>query len=103
MKRFLRWFVFAPIGALLILFLVANRELVALSLDPFSTIAPSIATPALPLRLWLALALTAGFALGLAASWMSGRELRIRAKADRLELAALKTLAKAAPPEPLSP
>lgn len=93
MRKVLRWVVIIPVGALLVLFLIANRRLVALSLDPFSTETPAIATPALPLWIWLVLALLAGFFIGAAGMWMSERELRIRAKADRLELKALKKAA----------
>lgn len=93
MRKVLRWVVIIPVGALLVLFLIANRKLVALSLDPFSTETPAIATPALPLWIWLVLALLAGFFIGAAGMWMSERELRIRAKADRIELKALKKAA----------
>ncbi|MEZ5915281.1 MAG: hypothetical protein R3C42_06615 [Parvularculaceae bacterium] len=71
-------------------FLIANREPVALSLDPFSVENPAIATPPIFLWVWLMLALLIGVGVGAAGMWMSGRELRIRAKADRLELKALK-------------
>jgi len=112
MKKILHWVVFVPIGAFLVLFLVANRQPVALGLDPFSTQAPAFATPSLPLWLWLAFSLFTGFFLGAAGMWMSERELRIRAKADRIELKAMKraaaseSAAKPAPsqsPTPSSP
>lgn len=109
MKKILRWVVFVPFGAILVLFLVANRQPVALSLDPFSTQAPAFATPSLPLWLWLAFSLFSGFFLGAAGMWMSGRELRLRARADRLELKALKrasaseSAAKPASPAPAPP
>ncbi len=107
MKKILRWVVFVPVGAILVLFLVANRTLVALSLDPFSTENPALATPALPLWLWLIFSLLVGFFIGAAGMWMSGRELRIRAKADRIELKTLKKAAadaaSAAKPAPVAP
>jgi len=93
MKKFLRWFVFIPVGALIVLFLIANRQPVALSLDPFSTENPALATPPIFLWIWLVLSLLVGFFIGAAGMWMSERELRIRAKADRLELKALKKAA----------
>lgn len=93
MKKILRWVVFVPVGALLVLFLVANRQPIALSLDPFSMLTPAFATPSLPLWLWLAFSLFTGFFLGTAGMWMSGRELRLRARADRIELKALKRAA----------
>ncbi|MEK7265081.1 MAG: LapA family protein [Pseudomonadota bacterium] len=93
MKKFLRWVVFIPVGALIVLFLIANRQPVALSLDPFSTESPALATPPVFLWVWLILSVLIGFFIGAAGMWMSGRELRIRAKADRLELKSLKKAA----------
>lgn len=90
MKKLVRWLVTIPAGAALVIFLVANRAPVALSLDPLSTAAPALATPALPLWIWLVLFLFAGIGLGAGAMWMSGHELRTRARADRLELKSLK-------------
>lgn len=98
MKKLVRWFVTIPAGALLVIFLVANRAPVALSLDPLSTVAPALSTPALPLWIWLILFLLAGVGLGAGAMWASGRDLRSRARADRLELKSLKKSGAAAPP-----
>jgi hypothetical protein len=100
MKKFLRWAVWFPAGVLLALFLIANRKPVALSLDPVSTTAPAFATPALPLWFWLVLFLLAGFGLGAAGMWMAGGDFRRRAKADRLELKALKRAAGASETTP---
>ncbi len=101
MKNLVRWFVTIPAGALLVVFLVANRAPVALSLDPLSTAAPALATPALPLWIWLVLFLLGGVGLGALATWTSARRQRTRARADRLELKALRKAAAGATP-PLS-
>ncbi|OFW98520.1 MAG: hypothetical protein A3E78_10270 [Alphaproteobacteria bacterium RIFCSPHIGHO2_12_FULL_63_12] len=103
MKKVLRWMVFIPVGALLVLFLIANRQPVALSLDPFSTESPALATPPVFLWVWLILAVLIGFFIGAFGMWMSERELRVRAKADRLELKALKKAAAAATARAESP
>jgi hypothetical protein len=100
MKKILRWLIAVPVGALLVLFLIANRTPVALSLDPLSTTAPAIATPALPLWLWLVFFLLIGFGLGAAGMWASDHELRVRARSDRLELKALKKAAAETPANP---
>ncbi len=100
MKKLLRWIVWIPVGAMLVLFLIANRTPIALSFDPLSSTSPSVATPALPLWLWLVVTLLVGFLLGAAGMWMSDRELRIRAKADRLELKALKKASAIEPGDP---
>ncbi len=90
MTRLLRWVFVIPLGAILVLFLFANRRSTALSFDPFSLDDPAISTWALPLWIWLILAVLVGFAIGAFGMWNSGRELRVRAKADRLELKAVK-------------
>ena len=95
MKKILRWLLWIPLGALLVVFLVANRRMTALSLDPVSIDAPALTTPAAPLWFWLVLFLLAGVGLGGAGMWFSGREMRIRARADRLELKVLKDTAAA--------
>ncbi len=101
MKKVVRWLVTVPAGLLLVIFLVANRAPVALSLDPLSIAAPALATPALPLWIWLTLFLFAGVGLGAGAMWVSDHELRVRAKADRRELASLKkSAAVVAAPDP---
>lgn len=104
MKSVLRWVVAVPLGVIVVLFLIANRSPIALSFDPISTASPALSTPALPLWLWLIFFLFIGFFAGAAGMWVSDRELRVRAKADRLELKALKAAAAAKrEPEPAPP
>ena len=66
-----------------VLFLIANRQPVAISLDPFSASEPAITTMALPLWLWLMVILMIGFSLGSFGMWASGRERRTKARADK--------------------
>lgn len=75
------------IGA--VLFLVANREPVAISLDPFKPDNPALATPAAPLWFWLMTMLFFGVALGAVGGWLSGRPGRLRARDDRRALKAV--------------
>jgi uncharacterized integral membrane protein len=103
MKRLVRWLVTIPAGAVLVIFLVANRSPVALSLDPLSTSAPALATPALPLWIWLVLFLLTGVGLGAGAMWISSHDQRTRARSDRQELKALKKAAASAAPPPSVP
>ena len=102
MKKLAGWFVAFPLGLALVVFLVANRQPVAISFDPISTESPAIATPPLPLWLWLTASLLVGFLLGAVGMWVSGAPARTKARAARAELKALqKDLAArpAAPPE----
>ena len=91
MKKILTWLIWVPVGIVLALFLVANRQPVAISLDPVSVANPAIATPALPLWFWLSLMMFFGFGLGAVGMWISARPARHQARADRRELKALKT------------
>ncbi len=63
MKRFVLTLVFAPIAILVLLFAVANRQLVALSLDPFNAAAPALTFRA-PLFLVLFAVLMVGVVVG---------------------------------------
>ena len=89
-RKLLRWLVFAPLALLLVLFLFANRHPVALSFDPFSTVAPMLATPPAPLWLWLGLAILLGMALGAAAVFPGVMRAKRQARRARKEIAALK-------------
>lgn len=61
-----------------VVFMVANRQKVAISLDPFSGSAPVMTTAALPLWVWLLAAFVAGFFSG-------ALMIRIRKKKTRVK------------------
>lgn len=90
LKRWLARLVWAPLGLVLVVFLVANRVPIAVSLDPISTERPALATPPLPLWVWLVIAMLIGFFTGVCAMWVSARDARLRARAADRELKALK-------------
>ena len=91
MKFVLRWFLWIPVFLVAALFLIANRQLVAISLDPFNASNPAVTTPELWLWVWLMLTLVIGFVFGVAGMWLSARPGRQKAKIERRELKALKT------------
>ena len=90
MKKWLFRIFWIPLLLGAVLFLVANRALVAISLDPFSTDNPALATPALPLWFWLIMMLFIGFAVGILGMWVSARSGRQRARDDRKTIKALR-------------
>jgi uncharacterized integral membrane protein len=110
MRKFLAAVILIPLAILLVMFAVANREYVAISLDPFSVNAPAL-TVHVRLFLLLLIALIVGVLVGGIAAWLAqakwrraarrlDRELRTaRAEAARRRLAA----AQAPPPEPAIP
>lgn len=90
MKIWLSRIVWIPALVVAVLFLVANRQPVAVSFDPFSADAPALTTPALPLWLWLMAMLFAGVGAGALGMWMSARPRRQKSHAEHRELKALR-------------
>jgi len=89
-KKLLNWLLWFPLGLVAVAFLVANRQPVAISFDPVSVDNPALATPPLPLWVWLTLALLFGFLLGAVGMWTSGRPARRRARAESEALRSLR-------------
>ncbi|PQA88076.1 LapA family protein [Hyphococcus luteus] len=90
MKKWLFRIIWIPVLIVAVLFLVANRTLVPISLDPIRPENPALSTPALPLWFWLMGMLFIGVALGAAGQWLSTREARAQARDNRRELKALR-------------
>jgi uncharacterized integral membrane protein len=112
MRKFIAAVILIPLAILMVMFAVANRARVPVSLDPFSANAPAL-TVQVPLFLLLLIALIVGVLAGGIAAWLKqskwrraarrlDRELRTaRAEAEdaRRRLAAAQTL----PPAPAIP
>lgn len=90
MKKWLYRIVWIPVLVIAVLFLVANRQPVAISLDPITPTNPAVSTPALPLWLWLIFMLFLGVGLGAFGMWLSGADRRRKARAEHRELKALR-------------
>jgi uncharacterized integral membrane protein len=112
MRKFIATVILIPLAILMVMFAVANRARVPVSLDPFSANAPAL-TVQVPLFLLLLIALIVGVLAGGIAAWLKqskwrraarrlDRELRTaRAEAEdaRRRLAAAQT----PPPAPAIP
>jgi uncharacterized integral membrane protein len=100
MRRFLTLLILVPLAAVIVLFSVANRESVRVSLDPFHAEAPAVSFSA-PLFVLLFGALVLGLLIGGVAAWVrQGRWRRAARKAEH-EAERLKAeAAKAARPAP---
>jgi uncharacterized integral membrane protein len=88
--------ILVPLAIVIIVFAVANRQSVTVSLDPFNAGSPAVAV-ALPLFALIILAVIAGVIVGGAAAWFGQRRWRRRVRilereADELrgKLAALQ-------------
>jgi uncharacterized integral membrane protein len=103
MRKFFTAVVVIPLGAIFIVFAVANRHLVTVSFDPFNSSDPSVAVR-LPLFIVIIAVAILGVAAGGSATWFRQRRWRRAARqheADarqaREELAGLRANAATSP------
>ena len=94
MKRFLFYLVFIPVAVVVLLFAVANRQMVTLSLDPFSRNPPAMAVDA-PLFLILFAVLAIGVLVGGFSAWLGQGRNRKAARLARAEADRYRTEAEA--------
>ena len=90
MTRFLTAILLVVLGFLLVVFLIANREPVPLSMDPFSQDDPALATPPLPLAVHFVIMLLTGFVLGALGMYLSGAKKRRRLREKSREVRRLR-------------
>ncbi|MGE3150475.1 MAG: LapA family protein [Pseudorhodoplanes sp.] len=95
MKKFLMYLVLVPLVAALVLFAVANREIVTLSVDPFDAKDPTLAIR-LPLYAVIFLCLLAGVLIGGAAAWLRQGSYRRSARNLQSEVTRLRREAEVA-------
>ena len=102
MRKFLTALIVIPLGLILVIFAVANRHFVTVSVDPFMAADPGLSIT-LPLFLLLILVAAVGVISGGCAVWFGQRHWRraarrheADARAARGELAGLKAQAAAA-------
>ena len=89
MKKWFYRILWAPAFIVTVLFLIANRQPVAISFDPFSAADPSVATMPLPLWMWLIAMVLIGFAMGAVGMWLSAGPSRAKARIEHHELKAV--------------
>jgi hypothetical protein len=95
MRRVLSFLLLAAIGVLLLVFLVANRQPVILSMDPFAPDDPAFGIGPVPLSAVLAIPLFVGYGLGAFGMWLSGAKRRRHAREQRRALRRLEEEVKA--------
>lgn len=100
MKRFLRLLLLVPAALVLIVFAVANRHFVTVSLDPFDPTAPALSVR-MPLFVLLFLVLAIGVVIGGVAAWMRQARWRRMARSATAEMGRLRrSTAIESPPPP---
>jgi hypothetical protein len=105
-NRFVLIVVFVPLAVILIALAVANREMVAFTVDPFNPGNPAL-TLTLPFFIFLFAALGLGMIVGGAVTWVrQGRYRKLarqrRLEAEDLRQAAMRPTAPQGPPLPKS-
>ena len=90
MTRLLKLILLAPAAFALIVFAVANRHSVKVSLDPFGSADTTALTAAAPLFVLLIAAAMFGVVCGSAASWFAHGKYRKAARASRAETTQLR-------------
>jgi uncharacterized integral membrane protein len=96
MRKFLTALVWIPLGLVFVVFAVANRHLVTVSLDPFNSTDPSVRLT-LPLFVVIIAVAMIGVVAGGSATWFrqrhwrrAARRLEADARATRTELADIR-------------
>ncbi|WP_353185471.1 LapA family protein [Bosea sp. (in: a-proteobacteria)] len=90
MKAFFKALVLVPIALLIVLFSIANRAPVRISLDPFSRDLPTLSYEA-PLFLVVLAAIFLGVLIGGLASWLAQGKHRKAARRSRREVETLRS------------
>ncbi|MHC5306227.1 lipopolysaccharide assembly protein LapA domain-containing protein [Bartonella sp. LJL80] len=88
-KRVISLIILIPIAIVLIAFIVANRESVALTLNPFQPGAEGLTYHA-PFFVWLFVFLALGILIGGATMWLTQHRFRKALKDTQTELQGLK-------------
>ena len=108
LRKVVTTFVVVPLGLVLVIFAVANRHAVTVSLDPFGSDAPALSAT-VPLFIVILLCLLIGVIVGGVAAWINqgrwrraARRLDAEARALRIEREALKGELAAKESVPLS-
>ncbi|MGE0751526.1 MAG: lipopolysaccharide assembly protein LapA domain-containing protein [Variibacter sp.] len=88
-RKLLTIFIVAPLGIIFVVFAVANRHLVTVSLDPFGADAPAISAT-LPLFVVILACILFGVLVGGTAAWMNQSKWRHRARRADADLRAMR-------------
>jgi uncharacterized integral membrane protein len=84
MRKFITFLILVPIAVVLVIFAVANRQLITVSLDPFDQAHPALDV-ALPLFALLLGVLIVGVVIGGAAAWIRQSKWRRAARLAQRE------------------
>ena len=97
MRKFLAVAVLVPFAVIIVIFAVANREIVTISLDPLNPLHPAYALK-LPLFVLIFVLVAFGVVVGGFAAWLRQHRWRVRARRAEAEARELRARLDAEPP-----
>jgi len=102
MRKFLAYLVLIPLAVIIVMFAVANREVITVSFDPFDAVHPAYALK-LPLYALIFALVAVGVVVGGIAAWLRQSRWRMRARHAEAEARDLRNRLDAAPPRRAGP
>src|ERR1700742_2852472 len=99
MRKFIALAVLIPLAIVIVMFAVANREIVTVSFDPFDAVHPAFALKT-PLFLLIFALVAVGIVVGGIAAWMRQAKWRMRARRAEAEARELRDRLDAAVTRP---
>ena len=88
-RKILAVVILVPLTIVIVMFAVANREMVTVSFDPFDSTQPAFA-PRMPLFVLIFVLVGVGVLIGGIAAWLKQHKWRVRARRAEAEARALR-------------
>ena len=89
MRKFVAFAILIPLAVIIVMFAVANREIIAVSFDPFDTAQPAFALK-MPLFMLIFALVALGVVVGGIAAWLRQHKWRMRARRAEAEARELR-------------
>ncbi len=90
MRKFVTVFVLVPLAIVIVMFAVANREVITVSFDPFDSANPAVAFK-LPLFILVFVLVGLGVLVGGIAAWLRQHKWRTRARRAEADVKRLRS------------
>jgi uncharacterized integral membrane protein len=97
MRKFLAFAILVPLAIIIVMFAVANREVITVSFDPFDPAHPALALK-MPLFTLIFMLVAVGVVVGGIAAWLRQQKWRTRARRAEAEARDLRVRLDSAEP-----
>src|SRR5438094_9936199 len=102
MRKIVTAFVLVPLAIIIVMFAVANREIITVSFDPFDSTRPAFALK-MPLFVLIFVLVGVGVVVGGIAAWLKQHKWRVRTRRAEWEAKQLRERLDAEHPRPALP